>query len=88
MLFRSVSQSRYSLRAGEEKEVNFVLSKNDLSFILEDQVARTYKRVTEDGDFKLMISGYGFELEQPKFPWEAFYSRTYKGAINLYYKSN
>lgn len=80
---------RVSLKVGEEKTVSFEISKNDLSFILEDQVARTFKRVTEEGDFKLMISGNGvFELEQPKFPWESFYSRTYKGAINLYYKSN
>ncbi|MCU0416883.1 MAG: glycoside hydrolase family 3 C-terminal domain-containing protein [Cytophagaceae bacterium] len=78
---------RIALKAGEEKTVSFELSKNDLSFILEDQSAHTFQRVTEEGDFKLMVSGLGFELEKPEFPWVAFKSRTYQGAINLYYKS-
>lgn len=78
---------RISLKAGESKTVSFELSKDDLSFVKEDQSAHTYTRVTEDGEFKVMVGGYGFNLEEPEFPWVAFKSRTFKGAKSFYYKN-
>jgi beta-glucosidase len=78
---------RVSIKAGESKTVTFEITKADLSFIKEDQSAHTFERVTEEGDFKLMIGGSSaFELEAPEFPWAAFPYRTYKGALNFYYK--
>jgi beta-glucosidase len=78
---------RISLKAGEEKTVTFELSKDDLSFVKEDQAAHTFTRVTEDGEFKVMVGGYGFDFEAPEFPWVAFKSRTFKGAKSFYYKN-
>lgn len=79
---------RVSIKAGESKTVTFEITKADLSFIKEDQSAHTFERVTEDGDFKLMVGGSSaFELEPAEFPWAAFTFRTYKGALNFYYKS-
>ena len=79
---------RVAIKAGESKTVTFEISKANLSFITEDQSAHTFTRVTEDGDFKLMVGGSSnFELIAPEFPWAAFTFRTYKNALNLYYKS-
>ncbi len=79
---------RVSIKAGESKTVTFEISKDDLSFIKEDQIAHTYTRVTEDGEFKLMIGGSSnFELEAPEHPWTSFLYRTYKGAKSVYYKA-
>ncbi|MGN6645882.1 MAG: glycoside hydrolase family 3 N-terminal domain-containing protein [Cytophaga sp.] len=79
---------RVSIKAGESKTVTFEISKDDLSFVKEDQAAHTFTRVTEDGEFKLMIGGSSnFELEAPEFPWTSFLYRTYKGAKSVYYKA-
>ena len=79
---------RVAIKAGESKTVTFEISKDDLSFIKEDQAAHTYTRVTEDGEFKLMIGGSShFELEAPEHPWTSFLYRTYKGAKSVYYKA-
>ncbi|BDD08241.1 glycosyl hydrolase [Fulvitalea axinellae] len=40
------------LKAGESQTVSFVIDRNDLSF-----VNRDLKRVTEDGDFEVMVGG-------------------------------
>jgi beta-glucosidase len=79
---------RVSIKAGESKTVTFEITKADLSFIKEDQSAHKFERVTEDGDFKLMVGGSSaLELEAPEHPWAAFTFRTYKGALNFYYKN-
>jgi len=78
---------RVSIKAGAEETVSFELSKSDLSFVTEDQSAHKFTRVTENGDFKIMIGGFGFKLEEPEFPWVGFKSRTFQGAKNLYYKN-
>lgn len=79
---------RVSIKAGESKTVTFEITKSDLSFIKEDQSAHTFERVTEDGDFKLMVGGSSaFELDAPAQPWLGYTFRTYKGALNFYYRS-
>jgi beta-glucosidase len=79
---------RVAIKAGESKTVTFEISKANLSFITEDQSAHKFTRVTEDGDFKLMVGGSSnFELIAPEFPWAAFTFRTYKNALDLHYKS-
>ena len=77
---------RVAIKAGESKTVTFEITKADLSFIKEDQAAHTFKRVTEDGDFKLMVGGSSnFDLVAPEHPWTAAPFRTYQGALNFYY---
>ena len=79
---------RVAIKAGESKTVTFEITKADLSFIKEDQAAHTFKRVTEDGDFKLMVGGSSnFDLVAPEHPWTAAPFRTYQGALNFYYKN-
>ena len=79
---------RVAIKAGESKTVSFEISKSELSFIKEDQSAHTFERVTEDGAFKVMIGGSSnFELEAAEFSWMTFPYRTYKGALDFYYKS-
>ncbi|ABG59535.1 glycoside hydrolase family 3 N-terminal domain-containing protein [Cytophaga hutchinsonii] len=80
---------RVAIKAGESKTVSFEISRADLSFVKEEQTATTHKftRVTEEGAFKVMIGGSSnFELEAAPFPWMTFPYRTYKGALNFYYK--
>lgn len=80
---------RVTIKAGETKTVTFEISKTDLSFVNEEQTAtsHTFSRVTEEGAFKVMIGGSSnFELVAPEFPWAAFTNRTYKGALDFYYK--
>lgn len=78
---------RISIEAGESKTVTFEIDKGDLSFISYEQSAHKYERVTEDGDFKIMIGALSTELEEPEFPWTSFLSRSFKNAKSLYYKN-
>jgi len=78
---------RVSIKAGESKVVTFELDKASLSFVKEDQSAHKFERVTEDGEFKVMIGGFGFDLEEPKLPWVTYTYRTHKAAKSFYYRS-
>ncbi len=80
---------RVAIKAGESKTVSFEISRADLSFVKEEQSATSHKftRVTEEGAFKVMIGGSSnFELEAAQYSWMTFPYRTYKGALNFYYK--
>ena len=78
---------RIAIKAGETKTVTFELDKNDLSFVRQDLETGKFETVTEDGEFKVMINGFGFDLEDPEFPWTSFLSRTYKNALSFTYKN-
>jgi beta-glucosidase len=80
---------RVAIKAGEFKTVTFEIDKTDLAFVKEEREGSTIKfeRVTEEGAFKVMVGGSSnFELEAPEFAWMTFPYRTYKGALNFYYK--
>lgn len=78
---------RIAIAAGEAKTVSFEISKDDLSFVRQNLETTKFERVTEDGEFKVMINGFGFDLEDPEFPWTSFLSRTYKNALSFNYKN-
>ena len=78
---------RIAIKAGETKTVTFELDKNDLSFVRQDLETGKFETVTEDGEFKVMLNGFGFDLEDPEFPWTSFLSRTYKNALSFTYKN-
>ena len=80
---------RVTIKAGTTKTVSFEIDANDLSFVIpvEGQNGK-FERVTEDGDFRLMIGGLGWDLGFPeKTPWTAFLSRTYTQSKGFYYKA-
>ena len=78
---------RVSIKAGETKTVSFELSKDDLSLVR--PVAGEngkFETVTEDGEFKVMIGGLGWDLGFPeKEWWTAFLGRTYTEAKSFTY---
>lgn len=78
---------KVAIKAGETKTVTFELDKSDLSFVKQDLTTGKFERVTEDGEFKVMLGVHGFELEQPAFPWESYLSRTFKNALTFTYKN-
>lgn len=79
--------TRVAIKVGETKTVTFELDKSDLSFVKQDLETAKFERVTEEGEFKVMLGAHGFQLEDPEFPWTSFLSRTYKNALTFTYKN-
>ena len=81
--------SRITLAPGEEKVVQFKVVAKDLQMAVENVngSSKSYAYETEEGDFKLMIGGLGWDLGYPteKF-WTAPTDRTYTAALGFYYK--
>ena len=68
---------RVTIKAGETKTVSFEIGKEDLSLVrpVAGQNGK-FETVTEDGEFKVMIGGLGWDLGFPKeTPWTAFLGR-------------
>ncbi len=80
---------RVSIKAGETKTVSFEITKDDLSLVkpVAGQNGK-FETVTEDGEFKLMIGGNGWDLGYPTDKaWTAFLTRTYVGAKSFTYSN-
>lgn len=78
---------RVAIAAGESKTVTFELDHKDLAIAVQDPETGKYERKAEDGEFKVFLSGFGFELEQPDKPWLAFLNRSYTNGKSFTYKS-
>lgn len=77
--------SRIYLEPGEEKEVRFELTADDLAYVRYGEEYDTYVRGVEEGEIRLMIGGLGFELKEPDDPEKPFVSRPYKHSRAFYY---
>lgn len=80
---------RVSINGGESKVVTFKITKDDLSLVrpVEGENGK-FETVTEDGEFKLMIAGFGWDLGFPtEKDYTAFLSRTYVGAKGFSYSN-
>lgn len=80
---------RVTIKAGETATVSFEIDADDLSLVRPVVSGRNdkFERVTEEGEFKVMIGGLGWDLGFPEdAPWNAFLSRTYTQAKGFYYK--
>ncbi len=78
---------RIHLNVGETKTVRFNINKKDLQIATQDSETRAFAYVTEEGEFKVMINGFGFELEKPEGSTAPALSRTFKGAKSFVYKN-
>lgn len=81
---------RVSFSPGEEKVVTFKVVGSDLQMAVQNLngASKSYSYVTEEGEFKLMIGGLGWERSYPTdTPWTASLDRTFKQALGFYYKS-
>lgn len=81
--------SRVSFGPGEEKVIRFKLVASDLQMAVENVngASKSYSYDTEEGAFKLMIGGFGWERSYPtETPWTAALDRTFKHALGFYYK--
>ena len=77
---------RIHLNVGETKTASFSINKKDLQIATQDSETRDFAYVTEEGEFKVMINGFGFELEKPEGSTAPALSRTFKGAKSFTYK--
>ena len=80
---------RVTIKAGESKVVTFKITKDDLSLVRPVLGENgKFETVTEDGEFKLMIGGFGWDLGFPtEEDWTAFLGRTYVGAKGFTYSN-
>jgi len=82
---------RITLKAGEEKVVEFKLVARDLQMAVEelDGSSKSYSYTTEEGEFMLMVAGLGWDLGYPEEEWwNAFLGRTYTKGLSFYYSEN
>lgn len=76
---------RISLESGASETVTFSLNEKDISFVNHEMGSPDYERVTEEGEFRVMIGGLGFELEDPE-QWKEALSRPFKASKSFYFK--
>lgn len=79
---------RITLAPGEERIVELKLTANDLKMAVEHQdgASKSYGYDTEEGAFKVMLGGLGWDLEEAEHPWTMYLDRSFKNALPFYYK--
>lgn len=76
---------RVHLQPGEEKRVDFALTARDLAYTRYGDRPGEYVRDLGEGEIRLMIAGFGFELEEaPDLP--PFQYRPYKHSKSFMYR--
>jgi len=76
---------RVTLDPGEEAEVAFRITADDLAYVRYGEERGEYISGVEEGEIRLMIGGLGFELEDPADPDKPFVSRPYRHSIPFHY---
>ncbi len=76
---------RVALDPGEESEVSFRITANDLAYVRYGEQRGEYIHGVEEGEIRLMIGGLGFELADPADPEKPYVSRPYRHSIPFHY---
>ncbi len=77
---------RITLEPGEEREVVFSLTAEDLAYTRYGQHRGEFVSDVEEGEIRLMVGGFGFEIEEPGNRADSV-CRPYKNSISISYRS-